>query len=53
MHATLDLQTFAIGGGINSQDFSGTKSVLTRPNIVKTSFGNDANLLGALYQLLH
>ena len=38
MHATLDLQTFAIGGGISSQDLSGTKSVLTRPNIVKTSF---------------
>lgn len=69
VHATLDLQTFAIGGGISSQELlvpeinrqydlilaedPVTKSVLTRPNIVKTSFGNDANLLGALYQLLH
>lgn len=69
VHTTLDLQPFAIGGGISAQDLlvpeinrqynltlaedPVTKSVLTRPNIVKTSFGNDENLLGALYQLLH
>lgn len=69
LHATLDLEIFAIGGGISVQPSlireinrqydlilakdPVTSTVLTRPKIVKTSFGNDANLLGALYQLLN
>lgn len=69
LHATLDLEIFAIGGGISAQPSlireinrqydlilakdPVTSTVLTRPKIVKTSFGNDANLLGALYQLLN
>ncbi|WP_423216590.1 ROK family protein [Streptococcus equinus] len=69
VHTTLDLECFAIGGGISSQPIlvdeinrqydllldedDVTKHVLTRPKIVPTTFKNDANLLGALYQLLH
>lgn len=69
VHTTLDLECFAIGGGISSQPIlveeinrqydllldedEVTKHVLTRPKIVPTTFKNDANLLGALYQLLH
>ncbi len=65
----MDLEIFAIGGGISVQPSlireinrqydlilakdPVTSTVLTRPKIVKTSFGNDANLLGALYQLLN
>lgn len=69
VQTTLDLECFAIGGGISSQPIlvdeinrqydllldedEVTKHVLTRPKIVPTTFKNDANLLGALYQLLH
>ncbi|SDQ05115.1 Sugar kinase of the NBD/HSP70 family, may contain an N-terminal HTH domain [Streptococcus equinus] len=69
VHTTLDLECFAIGGGISSQpvlvdeinhqydllldEDKVTEHVLTRPKIVATTFKNDANLLGALYQLLH
>ena len=69
VHTTLDLECFAIGGGISSQPIlvdeinrqydilldedEVTKHILTRPKIVPTTFKNDANLFGALYQLLH
>ena len=68
MQATVDLDTIAIGGGISAQPIviKGinkaydsvlnenpiVKTTFTRPKIVAAKFQNDANLFGALYNLL-
>ncbi|MEW4355168.1 ROK family protein [Streptococcus pneumoniae] len=67
-HTILDLEAIAIGGGISAQpcllveinrqydlmleESPLFKAVLTRPAILKARFGNQANLIGALYHYL-
>lgn len=68
MQAVVDLDTIAIGGGISAQpivakginkaydklldDNPLVKTTFTRPQIVDAKFKNNANLYGALYNLL-
>lgn len=68
IQAVVDLDTIAIGGGISAQPIviqginqaydselnanELIKTTLTRPKIVEAKFKNDANLYGALYNLL-
>lgn len=68
MQSIVDLTTIAIGGGISTQPIlieginqaydefldkmEFYKNSLTRPKIVEAKFKNDANLFGALYNLL-
>lgn len=68
IQAVVDLDAIAIGGGISAQpivvqeinkqydklyeDNSLVKMTLTRPQILDAKFKNDANLYGALYNLL-
>ena len=68
IQSVVDLTTIAIGGGISAQpilveeinraydqfldQMPMYKMTLTRPKIVEAKFKNDANLFGALYNLL-
>lgn len=68
LQAFFDLTTYAIGGGISAQPIvieeinrqyvniinsnPFTKTMLPQINIIPATFGNDANLYGALYTLL-
>lgn len=68
VQAVVDLDSIAIGGGISAQPIvikginqsynkamnenEMIKNTLTRPKIVEAKFKNDANLYGALYNLL-
>ncbi|WP_099224184.1 ROK family protein [Listeria costaricensis] len=68
IQAMLDLPIFAIGGGISNQpivietlnrqydllidELPIVKETISRPNIVKATYGSDANLIGAVYHLL-
>ena len=64
----LDVQRFAFGGGISKQpllmetiqrrldelfDEIGAKLPATKPEVVACAFGNDANMIGALYHYLY
>lgn len=68
IQSVVDLQRYVIGGGISAQPLVVQtinqqydqmlkqtpiiQATLTKPNIIKAKFGNDANLYGALYSLL-
>ncbi|WP_239257027.1 ROK family protein [Listeria ilorinensis] len=68
IQAMLDLPIYAIGGGISNQpivietlnkqydqlidELPIVKETIARPNIVKATYGSDANLFGAVYRLL-
>lgn len=65
----LDVQKVAIGGGISKQDLLidtlnkkmdelyeqayAHRTPATRPEVVRCTFGNDANMIGALYHYLY
>lgn len=63
LQAVIDPDVFAIGGGISAQprlieeirrqcaEVSGGVSVIPVPNVVAAQHGNDANLLGAVFEL--
>ncbi|MBR2596105.1 MAG: ROK family protein, partial [Solobacterium sp.] len=68
LQSVLDLDRFAIGGGISRQPallkvlnevtdelYGGLAEYYPqhRPEIIACSFGNDANLIGALYHYLY
>ncbi len=63
----LDMQRVAIGGGISKQEIlidtinqklddffqTSTHTPATKPEVVACTFGNDANMIGALYHYLY
>ncbi len=67
LQVILDMQRVAIGGGISKQPLlmeamqaeldrifaEKTNTPMTKPEIVSCTFGNDANMIGALYHYLY